>query len=211
MKALLVRALAIASLAGCRTSQPSAVAAEEPTPAPAPAPAPEAPTRGADAFVEPEPRPFVGGRPSWRQEPWWTLRIWGDLPHVVYKVGRLYGIQPMARPLARPWLHPRPPEEWLARRCKRCAQDANPDGRPPFRGVLTFPDEGEAALTDEVRQRVAADFLQAAGELPPEGELEVDEDGWVWLTHTPEAHLRVMDWLRSRTCTHRHAPTSSAR
>lgn len=193
-----------AALAGCAstsqaTPEPTA-ARPEPTPAPAPAPTP-APAPPAEPFVEPEPRAFVDGRPSWRQEPWWTLHVGGELPVVVYEVGAIYGIEPAGRAFDRPWLYPRPPEDWLALRCPRCSHDANPDGRPQQGGVLAFGGEGE--LTDEVRERVAADFRRAAGDLPPDGELKVDEDGWVWLTHTPEAHLRVMDWLRPRMCPHR--------
>lgn len=124
---------------------------------------------------------------------------------MVYKVASLYEVVDTARPLARPWLNPRPPEEWLARRCKRCSRDANPDGeRSRSGGVLSFADDTDEAdaLTDDGRERVRSDFERVAGALPPDGELRVDDDGWVWLRHAPEAHLRVMDWLRARLCPH---------
>lgn len=198
----LALALAAACLVGCTSSPPPEPPAREP------AASPSSPPASDDAFVEPEPRPFVDGRPSWRQEPWWTLRVGGDLPVVVYEVGDLYGISPAARPFDRPWLYPRPPEDWLALRCRRCSHDANPDGRPRADGGFLSFSEEDAALDDAQRARVAADFEQAAGGLHPEGELQVDDDGWVWLTHTPEAHLRVMAWLRPRACPHDDARTN---
>ncbi|MCO5170605.1 MAG: hypothetical protein M9894_30095 [Planctomycetes bacterium] len=200
----LALALSAACLVGCTASAPAPEPAAERLPGPARRPSsPEAARPTDDAsFLEPEPVPFVGGRPSWRQEPWWTLRVWGALPRVVYEVGPLYGITPAGRPFDRPWLNPRPPEEWLALRCRRCSHDANPDGRAGAHGGILSFSEDDDVLDDARRARVAADVEQAAGGLHPEGQLRVDEDGWVWLTHTPEAHLRVMAWLRPRACKH---------
>jgi hypothetical protein len=158
----------------------------------------------ADSFVEPEPRPFAGGKPSWRQETWWQVRQLGEVPLVVYKVGELYGIAPMSRPLARPWLFPKPPEAWLLGRCKRCSHDANPDGRPNTGGPLSLG-EGPESLSADAQERVAKDFRSAADQEHAQAKIKVDEDGWVWLHHTPEAHERVLAWLRRRTCGHRKA------